>query len=98
MRVDLSQQILIVGTDPIINCTLESNDVMFSFAADSENLLAQLVQASEEIKKPEDRNLCKKALVIDPNSFSCLALRTQLQMFGIESQIAYKADTAIQLI
>ena len=44
------------------------------------------------------RRPCKKVLLLEKDTFSNMAIKTQFLMYGIECDIAFRATYALQLI
>ena len=95
MKVDFEQQFLVVGSEiSKRDALLSSFEELFTDRADLQCLIEQLESRSlmEDGTKKKKEEKRKQVLLLEPNSFSSLALRSQLQMFGVESDTVFKAD------
>ena len=102
MKVDFEQQFLVVGSEISKREALfASFDELFTDRAELQCIIEQLESRSmmeSAPKKDKMEQKRKQVLLLEPNSFSSLALKTQLQMFGVESDTVFKADLAMELI
>ena len=101
MKVDFEQQFLVVTSEiSKRDALLSSFDELFTDRADLQCLIEQLESRSmmEDGTKKKKEEKRKQVLLLEPNSFSSLALRSQLQMFGVESDTVFKADQAMELL